>query len=240
MSRIDKRKPDQLRKIKLKRQFLKYPEGSCLIELGDTKVICTASVEENLPVFLRGKKGSGWITAEYGMLPRSTESRMQREKKSGRTHEIRRLIGRSLRSVVDLKKIGERTIWIDCDVIQADGGTRTASISGGFVALVDCLAKLKQQGRIREMPVADYLGAVSVGILEKEALLDLNYHEDSRADIDMNVVMNSAGRFVEVQGTAEKESFSKKTLDTMLDLAKKGIDDIFSAQRALLKDVFMT
>ena len=238
MVRIDKRKPNQIRKIKFTRNFLKYPEGSCLIELGDTRVVCTASVEENVPSFLRGK-GRGWITAEYGMLPRSTENRLQRDKTSGRTYEIQRLIGRSLRSVVELKKIGERTIWVDCDVIQADGGTRTASITGSFVALVDCLAKLKEENRIREMPVMHYLAAVSVGILEKTLMLDLNYHEDCRAEIDMNIVMNSKGEFVEVQGTAERNSFGKATLDKMLALAKKGIDDIVKAQRSALRDVLV-
>ena len=238
MSRIDKRKPDQLRKIKFSRDFLKYPEGSCLIELGDTKVICTASAEENVPVFLRGK-GTGWLTGEYGMLPRSTDVRLHRDKISGRTYEIKRLIGRALRGVVDLKKIGERTIWMDCDVIQADGGTRTASITGGFVALVDCLAKLKAKGKIREIPVLNYLAAISVGILDKNIILDLNYYEDSRADIDMNIVMNSDSEFVEIQGTAEKKSFSKKTLDKMLALAQKGIGDIIEAQRKLLRDVLV-
>jgi ribonuclease PH len=236
MSRIDKRKPDQMRKIKFSRDFLKYPEGSCLIELGDTKVICTASTEENVPLFLRGK-GRGWVTGEYGMLPRSTEVRLQRDKTSGRTFEIRRLIGRALRSVVDMSKLGERTIWMDCDVIQADGGTRTASITGGFVALVDCLAKLKDQGKIKEMPVLNYLAAISVGILEKAPILDLNYYEDCRAEIDMNIVMNCDSEFVEIQGTAEKGSFSKKTLDKMLGMAQKGIANIIASQRKLLGDV---
>jgi len=238
MARIDGRNYDAVRKVRLTRDFISKAEGSCLIELGKTRVVCTASVEEKVPVFLRGK-GTGWVTAEYGMLPRSTGSRRQRDRLSGRTFEIQRLIGRSLRSTVDMSYLGERTIWIDCDVIEADGGTRTASITGGFIALVDCLNKLKEENKISSIPVSAYLSAISVGIVKRELLLDLNYFEDSRADVDMNVVMNSKGEFVEIQGTAEKNSFSKKLLDNMLDLSKKGIDSLMDEQRKLLRDILL-
>jgi len=238
MNRIDGREFNQIRSIKLSRNIIKYAEGSCLIELGDTKVICTASVEENVPSFLKGK-ASGWITAEYGMIPRSTEVRTQRDRISGRTFEIKRLIGRSLRSVVDLNRLGERTIWVDCDVIQADGGTRTASITGGFVALVDCLNVIKERGKIADLPVFNYLAAISAGIVEDNLMLDLNYHEDSKAEIDMNVVMNSDCEFIEIQGTAEKGSFSKKILDGILDLAKKGIEEIVGVERKLFRDTLL-
>ncbi|MBN2120978.1 MAG: ribonuclease PH [Candidatus Omnitrophica bacterium] len=238
MTRVDSRNFNQIRKIKFTRNFIKHAEGSCLIELGDTKVICTASVEESLPVFLRGKN-SGWITAEYGMLPRSTETRIQRDRISGRTFEIQRLIARALRSVVDLNKLGERTVWVDCDVMQADGGTRTASITGGFIALADCLANMKEEGRIKEMPILHYLAAISVGIFEQNLILDLNYYEDCRAEIDMNVVMNSDFELVEIQGTAEKGSFSKKVLDSMHDLARLGVKEIIKAERDLLKDILV-
>ena len=236
--RVDSRDFNQIRQIQFKRKFIGNAEGSCLVELGQTKVICTASVEESLPLFLRGKS-QGWVTAEYGMLPRSTQSRIQRDRISGRSFEIQRLIGRALRSIVDLTKLGEFTIWIDCDVIQADGGTRTASIMGGFVALVDCLEKLKQTGKIKEIPVDKYLGAVSVGIVGGKLLLDLNYSEDSQAEIDMNVVMNSDFEFVEIQGTAERGSFSKSILDKMLDLAKEGISKVIEEERKIFRDILL-
>ena len=232
MPRTDGRNPDQLRKIKIIKNFVKHAEGSCLIECGLTRVICTASVEENVPPFLKGK-GTGWVTAEYGMLPRSTDTRMKREKTltSGRTLEIQRLIGRSLRGVIDLRQLGERTVKIDCDVIQADGGTRTASITGGFIALALALGKIKKQNLIDRVPLTDYVAAVSVGIYKGQPLLDLNYEEDSRADMDMNVVMVGSGKFVEVQGTAEKRPFSKNEMDRLLDLAGKGIRQLIEIQR---------
>jgi ribonuclease PH len=204
--------------------------------LGNTRVICTASVEETVPPFLRNS-GTGWVTSEYGMLPRSCGTRIPRGKDSGRTYEIQRLIGRSLRSVTDMKSIGERTIWIDCDVIQGDGGTRTASITGSFVALVDALQKLKKEGKIDRVPVQDYVAATSVGVLNNNMILDLCYEEDSRAEVDMNVVMTGEGEFIEIQGTAERKPFSKDKMDAMLDLAKKGIEELFSIQRKLVGDI---
>ena len=238
MSRPDGRNNDQLRKVTISRNYIKHAEGSCLIELGQTKVICTASREETVPPFLRGS-GTGWITAEYGMLPRSTHTRMnrEREKVSGRTFEIQRLIGRSLRSVFEVKKIGERTIKIDCDVIQADGGTRTAAITGGFIALVDCLISMKKEDTILDIPIKDYIAATSVGIYQNQFILDLAYTEDSKAQVDMNVVMTGKGKFVEVQATAEKESFSKEDLDKLLALAKNGIEDLVDLQRNIYKDI---
>jgi ribonuclease PH len=232
MSRVDGRKPDELRKIKIIKNFVKHAEGSCLIECGHTRVICTASVEESVPPFLKGS-GTGWVTAEYGMLPRSTHTRMKREKTftSGRTLEIQRLIGRSLRGVVDLKQLRERTVKIDCDVIQADGGTRTASITGGFIALALALQKIRKQDLIDRVPLTDYVAAVSVGVHKGRPLLDLDYKEDSSADMDMNVVMVGAGKFVEVQGTAEKKPFSKKEMDHLLDLAGKGIRQLIEMQQ---------
>lgn len=213
-----------------------------MIEVGDTKVICTASVENRVPPFLRNMN-QGWITAEYGMLPRSTDSRMQREaskgKVSGRTQEIQRLIGRSLRSVVDLTKIGDRTIWVDCDVIQADGGTRTASITGACIALFDALTYMRKQNYINCMPLKDFLAATSVGIVKGKVLLDLNYHEDSKADVDMNVVMTGSGKFVEVQGTAEEEPFDAEQMQKMLDYAKKGIDELIKTQRSYLGETLL-
>src|SRR5512135_1294628 len=208
--RADGRKTDELRKPRITRKYLKTAEGSVLIEMGDTKVICTATVENSVPPFLRGK-GTGWVTAEYAMLPRSSGQRIQRErsKVGGRTHEIQRLIGRSLRAVVDMAALGERSVLIDCDVIQADGGTRTASITGAYVALVDALRHLKKQKMIETVPLTDYLAAVSVGIVERKPVLDLCYAEDSEADVDMNLVMTGKGAIVEVQGTAEGEPFSK-------------------------------
>ena len=236
MVRIDGRGLDKLRKVTITRNYLKYPEGSCLIEMGNTRVICTASVEESVPPFLRGS-GTGWVTAEYGMLPRSCQSRIPRGKDSGRTYEIQRLVGRSLRSVTDMKYLGERSIWIDCDVIQGDGGTRTAAITGSFVALIDALQKLKKDGKIAKVPVGDYIAATSVGILDGNMLLDLCYEEDSKAEVDMNVIMTGAGEFIEIQGTAERKPFSKEKMDSMLDFAKKGIDELFSVQRKLVGDI---
>ena len=229
---------DAIRKINIKTGFIKYAEGSCIIEMGNTKVICTASLEDGVPVFLRGK-GKGWITAEYAMLPRSCDKRLQREssrgKVGGRTHEIQRLIGRSLRSVVDMKSLGERTIWIDCDVIQADGGTRTAGITGSFVALVLCLKYMKKKGIIEEIPLNDYVAAVSVGISGQDVLLDLDYEEDSKADVDMNVVMTANGNFIEIQGTAEGRPFDDAQMKRMVSIAKKGIKQLVEKQKEVLK-----
>lgn len=238
MIRSDGRKHDEMRKVNITRNYLRHAEGSCLIELGNTKVICTASFEESVPPFLKGS-GAGWLTAEYGMLPRSTKSRINRErdKISGRTFEIQRLIGRSLRAVFEPKEIGERTIKIDCDVIQADGGTRTAAITGSFVALLDCLLKLKKDRIISAIPVSDYLAATSVGIYQNQSILDLAYEEDSRAEVDMNIVMTGKGEFVEVQGTGEDRPFSRQEMDKLIDLAKKGIDGLIDAQRNMYKDV---
>ncbi|MDD5506032.1 MAG: ribonuclease PH [Candidatus Omnitrophica bacterium] len=236
MVRLDGRGLDKIRKVNITRNYIKYPEGSCLIELGNTKVICTASIEEAVPPFLRNS-GTGWVTAEYGMLPRSCGSRIPRGKDSGRTYEIQRLIGRSLRSVTEMKYLGERTIWVDCDVIQGDGGTRTASITGSFVALVDALQKIKKDGKIDRIPVQDYIAATSVGILNDNMILDLCYEEDSKADVDMNVIMTGKGEFIEIQGTAERKPFSKEKMDLMLDLAKKGVEELFSIQRKLVGDI---
>ena len=236
MVRLDGRGLDKIRKVTITRNYIKYPEGSCLIELGNTKVICTASVEETVPPFLRGS-GTGWVTAEYGILPRSCGSRIPRGKDSGRTYEIQRLIGRSLRSVTEMKYLGERSIWVDCDVIQGDGGTRTASITGSFVALVDALQKLKKEGKIDRIPIQDYIAATSVGILNDNLILDLCYEEDSKAEVDMNVIMTGGGEFIEVQGTAERKPFSREKMDAMMDLAKKGIEELFSVQRKLVGDI---
>jgi len=235
--RPSQRKPDQLRAIRITRHYTKHAEGSVLIECGDTKVICTASVEERVPPHKKGS-GEGWVTAEYGMLPRSTGERMSREaakgKQSGRTQEIQRLIGRSLRAVVDLGKLGERTITLDCDVIQADGGTRTASITGSFVALQDAVNSLMQKGLVKENPLKDAVAAISVGIYQGTPVLDLDYPEDSDCDTDMNVVMLGSGHFVEVQGTAEGHPFSREEMDTLLELAKHGIAQLVEKQRAAL------
>ncbi|MFA4888005.1 MAG: ribonuclease PH [Candidatus Omnitrophota bacterium] len=236
MQRNDGRGLDKLRKVTITRNFLKYAEGSCLIELGNTKVVCSASVEESVPPFLKGS-GTGWVTAEYGMLPRSCNKRIQRGKDSGRTYEIQRLVGRSLRAVTDMRSLGERTLWIDCDVIQGDGGTRTASITGSFVALVDALQKLKKDGLFNKVPVRDFVAATSVGMLNNEVLLDLAFEEDSKADVDMNVVMTGSSEFIEIQGTAERKTFTKEQMDLMLGLAKKGISDLIDLQRNLLKDI---
>jgi ribonuclease PH len=237
MARTDGRAADMLRKVKVTRKFLKHAEGSCLIEVGETKVVCSASVEETVPLFLKGKN-EGWVTAEYGMLPRSCETRVNREKqKSGRTFEIQRLVGRSLRAVVAMRELGERTITLDCDVLQADGGTRTASITGSFIALVDCLDVMKKRKMIRRIPITDFVAATSVGIVDGTTLLDLTYEEDAKAEVDMNVVMVSSGDFIEVQGTAERKPFSKEQMDTLLGLAQKGITRLIEMQRDLLKDV---
>lgn len=230
MVRRDGRSPDKMRKVRITRDYIKYAEGSCLIELGNTKVICTASVEESVPPFLRNS-GTGWVTAEYGMLPRSCQTRIQRGKDSGRTYEIQRLVGRSLRAVTDMKAIGERSIWIDCDVIQADGGTRTASITGSFVALVDALNTLKKKGSINKIPVKDYVAATSVGVVNGIPVLDLCYDEDSQAEVDMNIIMTGNGKFIEIQGTAERNPFSKEQMDKMLLLAKRGVKRLINIQR---------
>jgi len=231
------RQPNELRNVKITRNYTKHAEGSVLVEFGDTKVLCTASVEERIPNFLRGK-GEGWVTAEYGMLPRSTGSRMAREaargKQSGRTMEIQRLIGRSLRAAIDLKGLGERSITIDCDVIQADGGTRTASITGAFVALQDAINHLITQKKIKKSPLHGQLASVSVGIYDGTPVLDLDYIEDSNAETDMNVVMNDAGAYIELQGTAEGHAFHPEELTAMLALAKEGIDELMVKQREAL------
>ena len=236
MIRNDGRSPDKLRNIKVTKDFTKYAEGSCLIEFGDTRVVCTATVEENVPPFLKNS-GTGWVTAEYGMLPRSCNTRVPREKTSGRNHEIQRLIGRALRGVVDMNRLGERTIKIDCDVIQADGGTRTASITGGFIALADSLVKIKKRALISQVPITNYVAAISVGILKGDLLLDLNFEEDSKADMDMNVVMLNNDHFVEIQGTAEGRSFSKSQADALLELAQKGIKELFTIQKNSLPNL---
>ena len=232
MKRIDGRAENELRKVKVTKNYTKHAEGSCLIEFGETHVICTASVEEGVPSFLRNS-GTGWVTAEYGMLPRSTNTRIRRDKaaNSGRTQEIQRLIGRSLRGVVNLDQLGERTVKIDCDVIQADGGTRTASITGGFIALILALKKIKKEGLIKKVPVTDYVAAISVGIYKDDFLLDLDYEEDSNAEMDMNVVMVGGGKFIEVQGTAEGKAFSKSEMDQLLDLAKDGVKELIAIQK---------
>lgn len=232
-----KRAVDQLRPVTITRRFTIHAEGSVLIEFGDTKVLCTASVEEKVPPHKKGS-GEGWVTAEYGMLPRSTHTRTDREaargKQSGRTQEIQRLIGRSMRAVFDLKKLGERTIHLDCDVLQADGGTRTASITGAFVAAQDAVSGLIQSGKLSESPIIDHVAAISVGIFKGMPLLDLEYVEDYECDTDMNVVMTGAGGFVEVQGTAEGPAFSSDEMQTMLRLAKKGIDELVVLQKKSL------
>jgi ribonuclease PH len=235
--RFDSRPASELRETTLTPNYLPHAEGSVFIEAGRTKVICTASVEDRVPGFLRNS-GKGWVTAEYGMLPRATNTRMQREasqgKVGGRTQEIQRLIGRSLRSVTNLSALGERTVWIDCDVIQADGGTRTASITGAFVALALALEKMRARDMIRAIPLSDYVAAISVGIVGGEPLLDLAYEDDSRADVDMNIVKTGNGRFIEIQGTAEAEPFGRDALLTLLDLADVGIRQLVEKQRAIV------
>ncbi len=238
MSRPSGRGAGELRAVRFTRRFTKHAEGSVLVEFGDTHVLCTASVEESVPPFLRGK-GQGWVTAEYGMLPRATHTRSAREaargKQSGRTQEIQRLIGRSLRAVIDLKGLGERTVTIDCDVLQADGGTRTASITGGYVALVDACARLLERRAVSAIPVHGQIAAVSVGIVAGVPVLDLDYAEDSQAETDMNVVMNNGGAFVEIQGTAEGHAFRRHELDSMLNLAAAGAASLFALQTQALQ-----
>lgn len=229
MIRLDGRAANQLRPVKITPNYIKYAEGSCLIEVGDTKVICTASIEDKVPIFRKGS-GSGWVSAEYGMLPRSCHTRTPREVgrggAGGRTMEIQRLVGRAVRSVVDLDSLGERTIWLDCDVIQADGGTRTASVTGAFVAFVQAANVLKKDGVLKRIPISDVLAAISVGVVQNEEILDLSYAEDSSASVDMNIVMTSGGRFVEIQGTAEGMPFSRNRMNRMLELADKGIGEL--------------
>jgi ribonuclease PH len=238
MTRKNKRKNNELRELKITTNYIKYAEGSCLIELGDTKVITTATIENSVPSFLKGK-GVGWVTAEYGMIPRSCKSRVQREaakgKLGGRTMEIQRLIGRSMRTVVDMKSIGERTIWMDCDVIQADGGTRCASITGSFISLVMALDKIRKEGLITKIPISDFVAAISVGMLKAEPIMDLDYDEDSTSEVDMNIIMTGSGKFIEIQGTAEREPFSKEEMDKLLVLAKKGVGELISAEKKILK-----
>jgi ribonuclease PH len=236
--RNDGRKNNELRPVKITRHYIKHAEGSVLIEIGDTRVICTASFEDRVPPHLLNTN-TGWITAEYSMLPKSAQQRIPRDstrgKVSGRSHEIQRLIGRSLRSVTDLTKIGQRTIWIDCDVIQADGGTRTAAITGSFIALVDAISAMLAQGKIQKNPINDFIAATSVGIIKGMPMLDLNYLEDSTAEVDMNVVMTGSGKFVEVQGTAEKVPFSKSEMDTLIELAQDGIYSLINLQKKALQ-----
>ncbi len=237
MPRPDNRAPDAIRLTRLTPHFIKHAEGSVLIEVGDTRVICTASVEDRVPPFRRNS-GKGWVTAEYGMLPRSTSTRSQREasagKVGGRTQEIQRLIGRSLRAVTRMEELGERTVWVDCDVIQADGGTRTASITGGFVALALALQKLRAGGVLSALPLSDYVAATSVGVVDGAPLLDLAYEEDSRAEVDMNVVQTGGGKLIEVQGTAEGAPFDRAALMALLDLAESGIRQLNALQRAIV------
>jgi len=239
MTRTDGRSPSQLRATTITPGFIPQAEGSVLIEVGRTKVICTASVEDRVPPFLRNT-GKGWVTAEYGMLPRATNTRTQREssagKVGGRTQEIQRLIGRSLRSVTRLPELGERTIWVDCDVIQADGGTRTASITGGFVALVLALQRLRELAILKDIPIVDFVAATSVGIVDGTALLDLAYEEDSKAEVDMNFVKTGDGRFIELQGTAEGLPFDRRALDALMALADDGIKDLITMQKAVVGD----
>src|SRR6266516_766425 len=239
-ARASNRRADELRPVRITRHYTRHPEGSVLIECGDTRVVCTVSVEPDVPPFLRGR-GQGWITAEYGMLPRATNTRMRREaaegRQSGRTQEIQRLIGRSLRAVVDLKALGERTLWVDCDVIQADGGTRCASITGSFVALVEAVRHMKRQSQVNELPVTDFVAAVSVGKVGRKNVLDLGYDEDSTAHVDMNVVKTGRGRFVEIQGTAEGVPFSDDELLELLATADKGIKELIALQKKALGDV---
>lgn len=235
--RFDGRRKDQIRPVKVTRNFIKHAEGAVLIEMGDTKVICTASIEEKVPPFLKGK-GSGWVTAEYAMLPRATHERSPREavkgKQGGRTLEIQRLVGRTLRSVIDMTQLGERTIWIDCDVIQADGGTRTASITGAFIALADACAVLKKKDLLKKLPLTDYLAAISIGKVGGEVMVDLAYTEDSMAEVDLNLVMTGQGQYVEIQGTAERTPFAKSDLDEFLNLGWQAIQRLTTIQKELI------
>lgn len=233
--RADKRKNNEIREIKVTTDYIRHAEGSCLIEMGNTRVVCTATFEDKVPFFLKGT-GGGWVTAEYGMLPRATGIRTYRDetREGGRVKEIQRLIGRSLRTVTDLRAFGESTMKIDCDVIQADGGTRAVSVIGGFIVLVEAFKKLRNQRIIHSLPIKDYLAAVSVGIIDGEKLLDLAYNEDSKAEVDMNVCMTGEDKIVEIQGTAEKEPFSSKDLDTLLSLAKKGIGEIIGIEKDIV------
>ncbi|MCD4712988.1 MAG: ribonuclease PH [Clostridiales bacterium] len=234
--RIDERTNEELRPVKITRNYLMHPAGSVLIEMGNTKVICTATVEEKVPHFLKGA-GSGWVTAEYGMLPGSTGQRKTRNTKGidGRSQEIQRLIGRSLRSIIDLKALGERTIWIDCDVIQAYGGTRTASITGAFVALSDAVSKIMEQGLITQSPITTNVAAVSVGVVNGEVMLDLCYEEDSAAHVDMNLVMTAEGEYIELQGTGEERPFDKKQLNALLEFGERGIEALIKAQNEAMR-----
>ncbi len=235
--RADKRKDKQLRPVVITPSYIKHADGSVLIEMGDTRVICTAKLEDRVPQFLRNS-GKGWITAEYGMLPSSSQVRISREaargRIGGRTHEIQRLIGRSLRAIANLPSLGERTVWIDCDVIQADGGTRTASITGAFVALGEAVRRWEKQGVLRDRLINDFVAAVSVGMVDGRVLLDLTYEEDSRAEVDMNFVITGSGRFVEVQGTAESAPFTKKGLDRMTEVARQAVKELIKAQKKVL------
>jgi len=236
-ARVDGRRPDELRPVRMVPGFLPPAEGSVLIEMGDTRVVCTASVQDSVPPFLRGQ-GRGWVTAEYAMLPRSSPERIERERRGpgGRTHEIQRLIGRSLRAVIDMTALGERSIVVDCDVLQADGGTRTASITGGFVALVLALDRLRRDGALAQLPLTGSVAAVSAGIIDGRVLLDLPYEEDHRAEVDLNVVQTGAGRYVEVQGTAEGKPYTGAQLDRLLALASRGVKQLTDLQRATLRE----
>ena len=236
MKRKGNRGYDEIRELKITKNFLKYAAGSCLIEMGDTRVLCAANIEEKVPAWLKDS-GSGWVTAEYSLLPSSTSERIQRSSNlSGRSQEIQRMIGRSLRGVINLRNLGERTIWVDCDVLQADGGTRTAAVTGGFISLVLALNNLKKANLIRIPIIKDYLAGISVGIVYGNYLLDLDYSEDSVASVDMNIIMTGSKEFVEIQGTGEGYAFSKKQLDTLITLAEKGIDEIIQIEKEIIKD----
>jgi len=234
MRRKDGREEAKLRKVKFEKDYLKYPQGSCFIQTGNTKIICSATFEDSVPPFLRNS-GTGWVTARYGMLPGSCPDRVSRNQQTGRIFEIQRLIGRSLRAVVDMDKIGEGTLWVDCDVLQADGGTRTASITGGFVAMWLAFETMKKEAIIKENPIREFVAAVSVGIVDENMLLDLTYHEDSQAQVDMNIVLTESNKIIEIQGSAETIPFDKKQLDEMLNVAQRGIQEIIVFQKELLQ-----